>query len=266
MSKSLMSRALNIITHPQRIIPAIARRLRRMSLSQELVENLFDSRSEIDAYRKELLNSGLLETMNAELSRFDQLVGSTDGSSDYGSGVMSPDEGVMLYAITRKLKPASIVETGVCSGYSTAIILQALHQNAHGRLYSIDYPEVVGEEYAPDAFWEGKGNAVVPPNKQSGWIIPNHLRDRWSLHLGKSQDLLPPLLKELKEIDIFIHDSEHSYECMMFEYRTSFDAIRSKGLLISDDILWNTAFFDFARGKGLKGGQIGGTMGVVIKP
>lgn len=263
MQNRFYDRIFRVLSNPSRIYPAIARRLRRLSLSKSLLYRILPH-NEYKQYHDELLALPLIPSMNRELQNFNDITGSTtDG--EYGSGVMSYEEGIALYALTRKLKPAIIVETGVCSGFSSALILQALHMNEHGHLYSVDFPELIGKEYEPDTFWEGKGNAVVPRGKASGWLIPEYLRHRWTLHLGKSQDVLPGLLQSLGSIDIFIHDSEHSYECMMFEYQRGFSALRSGGLLISDDIMWNTAFFDFAKQHSISAGHIAGSMGILVK-
>jgi hypothetical protein len=109
-------------------------------------------------------------------------------------------------------------------------ILLALGVNSKGNLYSIDLP-----------------SAKLPAGKEPGWIVPEHLRKRWGLRLGKSSELLPGLLEEIKEVDIFLHDSEHSYENMYWEYETAWGYIRKGGLLLSHDISQNAAFKDFAK-------------------
>jgi hypothetical protein len=108
--------------------------------------------------------------------------------------------------------------------------------NKSGLLYSIDLPNA-------------DPGALVPENKETGWIVPSELRHRWKLILGRSQEQLPPLLRELQKIDAFLHDSEHTYEVMMFEYETVWPHLRDRGVLLSDDIHWNGAFYDFARNK-----------------
>jgi hypothetical protein len=50
----------------------------------------------------------------------------------------------------------------------------------------------------------------------------------------------------LGSIDIFIHDSEHSYENMMFEYITAWHYLKEGGILLSDDTNLNKAFSDFS--------------------
>jgi predicted O-methyltransferase YrrM len=155
------------------------------------------------------------------------------------------DEGFRLYRLLRDLRPQVAVETGVCNGVSTAFLLLALEDNGEGELHSIDLPEVAGEEYEQGTFWDGKGGAVIPPGKEPGWMVPTELRDRWHLLLGRSQDELPPLLERLGSIDFFMHDSEHSYECMSFEFRAAWDALREGGVLVADDVNVNSAWVEF---------------------
>ncbi len=142
--------------------------------------------------------------------------------------------GLLLYLICKILRPEKVVETGVAYGLSSCYILQALHENNHGKLYSIDY------SLRP---WESK--------QMLGAMIPDNLRDRWKLIYGIASKKLKPLLDSIKPIDIFIHDSAHTYSNMIFEFQTSWDYIREGGLLISDDIVFNNAFYDFYNQKNI---------------
>lgn len=135
-----------------------------------------------------------------------------------------------LYTMIRILKPEIVIETGVFEGHSSLSILSALKENTKGFLYSIDLP-------SPD----------LPSGKVPGWIVPEHLRKRWDLRAGNSSDLLPTLLEEVKDVDIFLHDSEHSYENMYWEYKTAWTHLRKGGLLLSHDVSQNAAFKDFAK-------------------
>jgi hypothetical protein len=110
----------------------------------------------------------------------------------------------------------------------------ALEKNGKGLLYSIDLPNV-------------DFDATIPPGKMPGWIVPKKLRTRWQLIIGDSKDILPVLVGKLRSIDVFIHDSLHTYEHMMFEFETAWPYIRMGGLLISDDVFSNKAFQDFCR-------------------
>jgi predicted O-methyltransferase YrrM len=190
-----------------------------------------------------------LEERAAEF--WDTVQGETSRGHRYNTGRVTGrdgyEEGLRLYRLLRDLKPAVAVETGVCNGVSTAFLLLALEDNGTGELHSIDLPEVAGEDYAEGTFWDGKGGAVIPPGKEPGWMVPPELRARWNLLLGRSQDILPLVLERVGGIDFFMHDSEHSYECMSFEFRTAWEALREEGALVADDVDLNAAWDEFAR-------------------
>jgi len=137
---------------------------------------------------------------------------------------------LIQYAAVRAFAPDVVVETGVASGVSTSYLLYALHRNQRGTLYSIE----LGDP------------RYLPKGKPPGWIVPSWLRSRWNLRLGDSRKLLPELLSHLGKMDVFIHDSLHSYEHMLWEYRAAYPHLRPGGLLLSDDADWNTAFREFA--------------------
>ena len=143
-----------------------------------------------------------------------------------------------IYALVRLLRPEKVVETGVADGATSAYILQALEDNGRGHLYSIDLP-----------------SARLPPGKMPGWIVDGALRRRWTLRIGASSALLQPLLNELGPIDVFLHDSLHTYDNMLFEYRTAWPFLRTGGLLLSHDVGRNSAFFDFASEVGKRWGD-----------
>jgi predicted O-methyltransferase YrrM len=63
-------------------------------------------------------------------------------------------------------------------------------------------------------------------------------------------------LAELGNIGVFIHDSLHTYEHMRWEFETAYPYLRTGGLLLSDDALWNGSFQDFVREAGVSEAQI----------
>jgi hypothetical protein len=208
-----------------------------------------------------------LEVRAAEF--WDTVQGQTPRGQRYNTGRVTGrdgyDEGLRLYRLLRDLQPRVAVETGVCNGVSTAFLLLALEDNGGGELHSIDLPEIAGEEYEPGTFWDGKGGAVIPPGKEPGWMVPPGLRDRWHLVLGRSQDELPPLLDRLGEIDFFMHDSEHSYECMSFEFRSAWTALRDGGVLVADDVNVNSAWDEFVREVGRTAEPLGPKLAMITK-
>jgi|APHM01.1.fsa_nt_gi hypothetical protein len=162
-------------------------------------------------------------------------------------GDVSVRSAAHLYAVTRTRAPETVVETGVCNGVSTLAILLGMEANGHGQLHSVDLPHRADEsldEFRQET-WDGYGGACIPADKDPGWIVPEHLRDRWTLHIGKSQHELPVLLPEIAPVDVFLHDSEHSAPCQMFEYELAWHHLADDGLLVSDDINWTGAFERF---------------------
>jgi predicted O-methyltransferase YrrM len=148
-----------------------------------------------------------------------------------------------LYALCRRFQPSVVVETGVGLGTSSLFILQALEDNGKGRLYSIDQPYA---SYRSDAGITIDESAYTAYTDVPGTLVPDALRDRWDLLLGKSDELLPNLCGKLGSLDFFFHDSEHTYHNMMWEYTTVWPYLQSHGILASHDVEWNTAFQDFA--------------------
>jgi len=153
-------------------------------------------------------------------------------------------EAAELYVAVRAIKPRIMVETGVASGVSSAHILRALAMNGTGTLHSIYLPNLQ----------EGSG---LPDGRSSGWMVPESLRGRWKLQIGDSRKLLPDLLRSLGRVDIFLHDSDHSYEGMLFEFEQAFPKLTHGGLLLSDDTHLHTAWDDFCAKHNLKPGRIG---------
>jgi predicted O-methyltransferase YrrM len=167
-----------------------------------------------------------------------------------GRGELPLEAAYCLYVACRLVRPKAVVETGVGPGVSSAFILKALNENSFGTLHSIDMPnyeEVLVKsdpEYA-DHERSGRKLVIVPPGKEPGYVIPDGLRERWDFHVGLSSEVLPKVLSEIGQIDLFLHDSEHTYKNMMFEYQTAWPSIRDGGLIIGHDTGWNAAFSDF---------------------
>jgi len=156
---------------------------------------------------------------------------------------------LIQYAALRALRPDIVVETGVANGVSSAYLLLALHKNGRGGLYSIE----VGD------------SSYLPAGKETGWVVPAWLRPRWRLLIGDSRVLLPKILADLGGLDVFIHDSSHTHEHMLWEYRKAYPYLRAGGLLLSDDASWNTAFAEFVNEVGACQARILHGVGVLQK-
>lgn len=157
---------------------------------------------------------------------------------------------LLQYAIVRAFRPERIFETGIANGVSSAYLLLAMERNQKGSLHSIDVND----------------GSFLPAGKKVGWIVPEWLRHRWTVHLGDTRELLPQLLTQVSPLDIFIHDSLHTYDHMKFEYEQAYPHIRPGGILISDDALWNSAFPEFARNVRAPLARVLRGVGVLQKP
>lgn len=171
-----------------------------------------------------------------------------------GLGILELHLVSALYCFMRAVKPSIVIETGTANGASTYAILQALTKNGNrGMLYSIDLPqEQFGATNRPDDLTQRRA-------KETGWLAREGASDlsRWQLHLGNSHELLPKLAQSLGAIDVFIHDSEHTYETMMFEFETAWPCLKPNGYLLSDDLNCSNAFQDFCRSHSLPMLQLG---------
>jgi predicted O-methyltransferase YrrM len=152
-----------------------------------------------------------------------------DGTSSIGADLFAKRV-LMQYAVIRALKPDRVLETGIANGVSSSYILLAMECNQKGAFYSIDVND----------------GSYLPSGKQVGWVVPAWLRERWIVRLGDARELLPGIVAELKSLDVFIHDSSHTYEHMKFEFEQAYPYLRQDGILISDDALTNPAFKEFA--------------------
>lgn len=151
---------------------------------------------------------------------------------------------LLLYVTARLLRPEVVVETGCFTGWDSAVILQALARNGAGHLYSIDMPARNGRFSQHGRF------GSLPGGLATGFLVPNAFRERWTLLEGDVRHELIPLLGRLPQVGLFLHDSDHTYPHMMWEYTALLPHMTPGGIIVSDDISWNTAFWDFAAALG----------------
>jgi predicted O-methyltransferase YrrM len=233
--KRTLYRTARSVRHPRRLVES--RRIRAEVagfLGGDVVLRGYERELEAAGFREHLLEKGREHAAAV-------------GGSGHSLGAIGYAEGGYLYAIFRHLRPEVAVETGVANGFSTAFALLALDRNGGGHLHSVDLPREVGRDYEPGTFFEGEGRAGIPTGAEPGWLIPPELTERWTLVLGRTQEELPPLLDRLGTIDSFMHDSEHSFDCMWFEFNEAWPHLRAGGVLLSDDVNSTEAFRRFTR-------------------
>ena len=139
-------------------------------------------------------------------------------------GVMGALDCATLYGLTRWLRPAVVVESGGFIGMSSAFILKAFADEklTTAKLYSIEWSD----------------------DCDQGALIPGEFRTQFVPMRGKVEDFLKR--DELpRSIDMFLHDSSHSYRHMLWEFRQFWSRLRDGGLLVSHDVQMNAAFPEF---------------------
>jgi Methyltransferase domain len=176
--------------------------------------------------------SGEFAGVWTETLRSPELAGLRIGPQSFG--IWNDGDPAMLEAawcLARHLRPLNVVETGVARGLTSRILLEALHRNGAGHLWSIDLPPALDRSQ----------------KKEIGIAVPERLRDRWTYIEGSSRRRLPGLLSRLGQIDLFIHDSMHTADNAGFEMKAAWQALRPGGAIIADDIDLNRAFHDFSQ-------------------
>ena len=133
------------------------------------------------------------------------------------------DETKILYMLTLYTKPQIFVETGVADGTSSFFILSAMKKNGFGKLISVDIKNDVGV------------------------IVPDELKSNWDLKIFENdvKNSFKSLVSSVPEIDIFLHDSDHTYNWQYFEYNAVLNKVKKDGLFMSDDVDNSYAFIDF---------------------
>lgn len=141
---------------------------------------------------------------------------------------VTKSSGLIIYSVVRSRKPDIVLETWVANGFSTRVILCALEKNKKGTLYSTEV------------------------NHDVGSLLSGMNKSRWHLNVGTPKTVLAKTLKKLQKIDIFIHDSDHSYENMRDEFNAVSKKVSKDGIIMSDDVNENRAFVEFAQKIGAK--------------
>jgi hypothetical protein len=134
----------------------------------------------------------------------------------------------LLYMLTRLLRPAAVLETGVAAGWSSAAILSALEVNGHGVLYSSDFPYFRYDN----------------PEKLVGVVVPEHLRDGWHLYLRGDRKNIPAILREADSFALVHYDSDKSRAGRKMAMNMLRGHLAAGGYVVMDDIQQNLFFRD----------------------
>lgn len=147
-----------------------------------------------------------------------------------GGGAATPH----LYYLTRLLRPAVVVETGVAAGYSSLAFLMAMQRNGAGRLYSSDFPYF----------------RIANPERYVGCLVDAELREGWELYIDGDEINLPKIMAQVDRIDLIHYDSDKSYRGRELALRILWEKTTPNSIVVMDDIQDNAFFMDFVRRKG----------------
>jgi hypothetical protein len=126
--------------------------------------------------------------------------------------------------------PRAVIETGVAHGVSSQIVLAALARNDSGHLWSIDLPHPLRTGL----------------RGLTGIAVADHHKSRWSYVEGPSRQRLPPVLAEVGQLGLFIHDSLHTARNTLFEMEQAATVMAPCGVMLIDDIFEHDGFASFA--------------------
>lgn len=142
----------------------------------------------------------------------------------------------LLYFLTRRYRPRTIVETGVAFGYSSYAFLRALERNGDGgRLWSSDFP-----------FFR-----MPDPERYVGILVPDELRGAWTLRTKGDAANLPEILAEVDSIDLFHYDSDKTARGRAFGCGLVLPRLAPDGVFLMDDVQDNGWFRDHVVARGI---------------
>lgn len=136
-----------------------------------------------------------------------------------------------IWCIARHIRPNVVIETGVAQGISSRVALEVLSENDCGHLWSIDLPHPLNHKL----------------HGQTGAAVTDSCRSRWTYIEGESEKMLPPLVKKVGNVELFIHDSLHTAKNTLFEMEQAASIMPPGGVMLVDDIRGHGGFSTFAR-------------------
>jgi Methyltransferase domain len=126
------------------------------------------------------------------------------------------------YAIIRAVQPDHVVETGTHLGLGSCVIAAALLRNGHGRLTTID----------------------IDP--EAGYLIG----EPWAGVIDRRTGNSIELLGALRKVDMFLHDSLHTYDYETSELTAVEPNLDADAIVLSDNAHESAALSDWAERSG----------------
>jgi predicted O-methyltransferase YrrM len=127
------------------------------------------------------------------------------------------------YALVRALRPARVIETGTDKGLGSVVIAAALLRNGTGRLSTLDV------------------------NPESGYLITGRYADVVDRVIG---DSVETLAAGTDPVDIFLHDSLHTFEYETAEFAAVAPRLTERAVVLSDNAHESDALASWAEQTG----------------
>jgi predicted O-methyltransferase YrrM len=131
---------------------------------------------------------------------------------------------IVWYCLIRITRPGTVVETGTEKGLGSLIIQRAIDMNNYGKLYTLDL------------------------DKYAGSLLDSNDKEKISLLIGDSIESI----SSLKEIDFFIHDSDHSAEHEKKELVAIEGKLSSNAIVLSDNSHVTDELYNWSKKMGRK--------------
>ena len=126
------------------------------------------------------------------------------------------------YAMVRAMEPDNVVETGTHLGLGSCVIAAALLRNGHGRLTTIDI------------------------DSDAGYLID----EPWASVIDRRTGSSVKELATMRDVDMFLHDSLHTYEYETEELTAVEPNLRADAIILSDNAHDSAALSDWAERTG----------------
>jgi len=145
----------------------------------------------------------------------------TDGATHVPDGItkISPEEGMWLYELCRKIKPQRTLEIGMAYGFSTLYFLAAIKANGMGLHVAIDPFETTD--------WYGIGLKKVQDLGMEG-----------SFRFIPEKDIfaLPALAKEGLQFEVIFIDAMHRFDDVLVDFTLADQVCAPNGVIILSDM------------------------------
>lgn len=127
------------------------------------------------------------------------------------------------YALVRALRPERVIETGTDKGLGSVVIAAALLRNGTGRLSTLDL------------------------NPESGYLVTGRYADVIDRVIGDSVAVLEA---DREPVDLFLHDSLHTYEYESAELAAVKSRLTERAVVLSDNAHESEALAHWAEKRG----------------